>query len=123
MWRATVAVALVAALAGTADARRRVTTPAEKLGKAFTAYEDGNLAGAASELKGVKPDQLANPDYFYWLRGQVQLLDGHPRDAADDFRAVAKVKGTRFAADAAWRLADCLWDAGDHASAAKEYKK
>ena len=64
-------MALVAALAGTADARRRVTTPAEKLGKAFTAYEDGNLAGAASELKGVKPDQLANPDYFYWLRGQV----------------------------------------------------
>jgi soluble lytic murein transglycosylase len=127
MWRATVVVGLVVVSlvgqASTADARRRTTTPAEKLGKAYTAYEAGDLAGAATHLEGVRADRLVNPDYFYWLRGQVALLEGRPREAADDFRAVAKHPGTRFAAVAAWRLADCLWDAGDRTAAAKEYKK
>ncbi|KAB2891097.1 MAG: tetratricopeptide repeat protein, partial [Kofleriaceae bacterium] len=122
--RATVAAAaLVAALAGSAEARRRTATPAEKLGKAYTAYEAGDLAGAASHLKGVRATTLANPDYFHWLRGQIALLEGRPREAADDFRAVVKHPGTRFAAEAKWRLADCLWDAGDRAAAAKEYRK
>lgn len=124
MLRATVAAAaLVAALAGSAEARRRTATPAEKLGKAYTAYEAGDLAGAASHLKGVRATTLANPDYLHWLRGQIALLEGRPREAADDFRAVVKHPGTRFAAEAKWRLADCLWDAGDRAAAAKEYRK
>src|SRR5690606_33466592 len=113
----------VALLAGTADARRRTATPAEKLGKAYAAYDAGDLAAAASHLKGVRPAALVNPDYFHWLRGHIALLEGRPRDAANDFRAVAKHPGTRFADDAKWRLADCLWDAGDRAAAAKEYRK
>ncbi len=124
MWRATVvAGALLAASAGPADAKRRAATPAEKLGQAFTAYEAGDLAGAAARLKGVRADQLANPDYLWWVRGQIALLDGRPREAAEDFRAVSKHPGSRFAADAAWRLADCLWDGGDRAAAAKEYNR
>jgi len=122
--RATVAaLALVAALAGAAEAQRRAATPAEKLGKAYQAYEAGDLAAASSHLKGVRAGALANPDYFHWLRGQIALLEGRPREATADFRAVVAHPGTRFADGAKWRLADCLWEAGDRTAAAREYRK
>ena len=124
MLRATVAaLALVAALAGAAEAQRRAATPAEKLGKAYQAYEAGDLAAASSHLKGVRAGALANPDYFHWLRGQIALLEGRPREATADFRAVVAHPGTRFADGAKWRLADCLWEAGDRTAAAREYRK
>jgi soluble lytic murein transglycosylase len=124
MLRATVvAVALLAASATVAEARRAAPPPAERLGKAYAAYERGDLAEAAKQLRGLRSDQLVNPDYLLWIRGQIALVEGRPADAAADFRALAKVKGTRFAVDAAWRLADCQWEQGDRAGAARSYKK
>ncbi len=123
MWRATVVVVALLATTGDADAKRRAATPAERLGDAFTAYEAGDLVTAATRLRGLRPDQLANPDYLWWVRGQIALLDGRPRDAAADFRAIAKHAGSRFAIDAAWRLADCLWAQGDRADAANAYRR
>ena len=121
-----VVVALLAAAAassGVAEARRAAPSPAVRLGKAYAAYERGALDEAALDLRGLRPDQLVNPDYLLWLRGQVALLDGRPADAAADFRALAKIKGTRFAAAAAWRLADCDWEQGNKAAAARMYRK
>ncbi len=124
MLRATVvAVALLAAVAGSAEARRAPVAPAQRLGQAYAAYERGALDEAARHLRGLRADQLANPDYLLWIRGQVALLDGRPAEAATDFRALARLTSSRFAAEAAWRLADCLWEQGDRAGAASEYKK
>lgn len=124
MLRATVvAVALLVTAVGAAEAKRRAATPAERLGQAFAAYERGALDDAARHLRGLRPDQLVNPDYLLWVRGQVALLDGRTADAAADFRALGKLKGSRFAADVPWRLADCLWQQGDRAAAAREYRR
>ena len=109
------------ALAAPAAAQR--AKPADKLGKAFAAYQAGDLDGARAHLRGLAPAQLANPDYQLWVRGQVALLDGRPAEAAADFRALTKLTTSRFAAQASWRLADCLWAQGDRAGAAKAYAK
>ncbi|HVV88303.1 MAG TPA: transglycosylase SLT domain-containing protein, partial [Kofleriaceae bacterium] len=51
------------------------------------------------------------------------LLAGDAAAARPDFEALAKDKHSRFAADAPWRLADCLWLAGKRREAAAAYRK
>lgn len=117
-----VGAVMLAALAPAAPAAAQAATPAERLGLAIRAYEAGDLAAATASLRGVKSADLANPDYLWWVRGQIALLDGRPRDAAVDFKAIAGHRGSRFAAAAAWRLADCQWAQGDRAAAARAYR-
>ena len=113
-----VAGALLAAMPARAD-----DAAARQLGTAFAKYEAGDLAGARAALAGLAPDQLANPDYLLWVRGQIALLDGRPADAAVDFAALAATPGSRFARAAAWRAADAAWDQGQHADAARTYAR
>src|SRR5690606_13489545 len=39
------------------------------------------------------------------------------------FEKLGTIKGSRFAAQVPWRLADCAWAKGDRAGAAKQYAK
>ena len=112
-----IALGLAAAEASADDAA------AAQLGRAFAAYDVGDLIAARAALDGLTPDRLANPDYLYWVRGQIALLDGRADEATRDFTALAAIKDSRFARAAPWRLADAAWEAGRRADAAKAYAR
>ena len=114
------ALAAVALIATTSTAHAD-DAAARKLGAAYAAYDAGDLAAATAALDGLTAAQLANPDYFLWLRGQLGLLDGRPADAERDFTALAAMGDSRFARTARWRLADAQWEQGQHAEAARSY--
>ena len=61
MVRATVG-ALV--LWATVTAARADDDAARQLGRAFAAYDAGDLVGARVALANLTPDHLANPDYL-----------------------------------------------------------
>ena len=115
---AAMAGLLVIALAGTARAGA-----AERLGDAYRAYDAGDVDRAAKLLDALHDGDGRNVDYLHWLRGQVALLRGQPRDAMAAFQKLAKDGGSRFAASAPWRIADCQWELGQHAAAASAYQK
>ena len=117
-----VAIVAVASTAGAAP-KRVDATSARRLGEAFRAYDAGNLAAARKLLTGLDDKKLIAADYALWLRGMVALRSGDPVAAQPYFQRLQKLAGSQFAPQAAWRLADCAWDRGDRASAAKAYGK
>jgi soluble lytic murein transglycosylase len=103
-----------------------VATPARAddaslLGDAFRAYDASDLAKAQKLLAKIDDSKLANTDYVAWLRGMVDLRTGEPDAAETQFKKIGK--GSRFAPQVAWRLADCAWARGDRAGAAKDYAR
>lgn len=122
MVRAATIVVLIAgvALAGPPPARGDAL---HDLGAAYRAYDAGDLAGARNKLAGLDDRGLAIRDYALWLHGMVWLHGGEPTRAEAAFRQVARIAGSPFARQVAWRLADCAWDRGDHRAAARAYQK
>jgi len=116
--RALVAAAVIFVLAPAAHAGA-----AEQLGRAYEAYDRGDLDGAAAVLAKLDDKKLVNRDYVLFLRGQVALLRGDGALARTSFTALAKMKGSRFAGLAPWRLADADWIAGSRKKAAAAYAK
>jgi soluble lytic murein transglycosylase len=112
-----VAIALVA-LTSTA-----IAGPAQDLGDAFRAYETGDLTKAKAKLAKLDEAKLTNKDYLHYVRGMVLLRTGDPAGAKTSFDKLGKIKGSRFAREVPWRLADCAWAKGDRATAAKAYAK
>src|SRR4029079_13420806 len=92
---------------------------AAELGKAFTAYERGDLAAAHAQLAKIDLAKTVNKDYVLWLRGTIALRSDDPAAARTAFEALAKLTGSRFAREVPWRLADCAWARGDKAGATK----
>jgi len=116
------ALVIVAVLGSTALAKGHHGDPA-KLGEAFRAYDRGDLA-AAKKLVGALDDKdYANRDYVLWLRGMVALRTDDIATATKSFKDLGTIKGSRFAREVGWRLADCAWEKGDRAAAAKAYGK
>ena len=93
------------------------------LGAAYRAYDAGRLAEAAGKLAGLDDRSLAIRDYALWLRGMLWLRGGEHGRAEAAFRELARVPGSPFARQVAWRLADCAWDRGDRTAAARAYQK
>ena len=104
------------AASGHVDART-----AQRLGDAFRAYDNGDLAKAKQLIDQVG-DKPLNRDYALWLRGMIALRTNDPASAKAAFDKLGNVAGSRFAPQVAWRLADAAWLAGDRASAAKKYE-
>jgi len=97
-----------------------------ELGAAFRAYDAGDLATARSRLASLDDRGLAIRDYALWLRGMVALRSGDPARAEVAFRQLAKLPadaGSPFTRQVAWRIADCAWDRGDRAGAARAYEQ
>jgi soluble lytic murein transglycosylase len=92
----------------------------KRLGEAFRAYDRGDLV-TAGKLVGALDDKVPNRDYVLWIRGMVALRTGEAATAQKTFEQLAKVHGSRFAREVPWRLADCAWERGDRAAAAKAY--
>jgi soluble lytic murein transglycosylase len=96
---------------------------ARHLGDAFRAYDAGDLEGAKLQLAKLGDARLANRDYAWWLRGMVALRGGDAAAAQAAFDKLAKIGGSRFAPQVAWRLADVAWLRGDRDAAAKQYAR
>jgi soluble lytic murein transglycosylase len=106
-----------------AKARSVDATNAKRLGDAYRAYDDNDLAEAAVHLAKLDDTKLVNVDYALWLRGMVALRSGEPDEAKRAFDKLAKQGDSRFKRQVQWRLADCTWEQGDRAGAAKLYAR
>ncbi len=94
---------------------------AKRLGDAYRAYDANDLAEAGKLLGKLDDSKLVNTDYALWLRGMVALRSGEAAEAKRSFEKLAKIGSSRFAREVPWRLADCAWELGDRAGAAKQY--
>ena len=121
--RAALVVAALVAPAVAARPAAAAGDPARQLGAAFRAFDDGDVDAAWAALGKIAPDKLIHRDYYLWLRGKVALLRGQPKVAQTAFEALAKERGSRFAGDAPWRIADCRWALGDKTGAARTYER
>jgi soluble lytic murein transglycosylase len=116
-------VAVISLLLIIVPATARATPAAEILGRAYRAYDRGDLIEARREVSRITESEIINRDYLLWLRGQLLLLEGNGDHAQREFAQLARMKDSRFAAIAPWRLADGLWLAGKKAAAVKQYQR
>ncbi|MGN6109342.1 MAG: transglycosylase SLT domain-containing protein [Kofleriaceae bacterium] len=114
---------LLALAASLAAAPASAEPAAKDLGDAFRAYDQGDLERARQLAFRIDDKAIRNQDYLLWLRGMVGLRTGALDDARTAFDRLAKVRGSRFAREVPWRLADVAWARGDRAAAAKAYAK
>lgn len=105
-----------------ATPRGSAGAPARVLGDGFRAYDAGDLATAQRISDQLDP-HLANHDYALWLAGMVALRRGDAEAARRAFGKLAKLGGSRYANQVAWRLADTAWLAGDRQAAATQYAR
>jgi len=120
--RAIVWILVGFGLLGTAHARSRTASP-ETLRTVYAAYEAGDLERARQVLADVSDAGLHSLDYLLWVRGMVLLRTGDPDGAQRAFEKLGTLGDSRFAREVPWRLADCAWERGDRAGAAKRYAK
>ena len=119
--RALVIIALLGGLAEAKGPRPADPAAVKALGEAFRAYDAGDLERARKLVSGIADESVVDRDYLVWLRGMVALRTGETASAQKAFEALGKLHGSRFAREVPWRLADCAWDRGDKAAAAKAY--
>src|SRR5262245_49628147 len=100
-------------------ARHVDTATAKQLGEAYRAYDRNDLAAAQRHLAKIDDKKVIALDYLLWLRGMVALRTGDAASAKQAFERLAKLTPSSFAAQVPWRLADCAWDGGDRAGAAR----
>jgi soluble lytic murein transglycosylase len=118
--------AIVLGIAIAAFARGVAAKPADearRLGRAFAAYDRGDLDSAARLVRDIDERHVVNRDYVDWLRGMIALRTNHIDDAERAFHDLARRGGTRFGGEVPWRLADCAWARGDRVTAAKQYTR
>jgi soluble lytic murein transglycosylase len=93
------------------------------LGRGFAAYRAGEYHDAAKALRSALSDGVRNEDWAAFLLGESEFYDGDYKAARAAFERAEHGKGSRPALMAPFRVADCLWMAGDRAGAAKAYDK
>lgn len=93
------------------------------LGRGFSAYRAGDYATAAHVLANLSAHLPRNKDYALFLLAESQFYDGAYAKARTSFGDLAKLKDSRWAALAPWRVADCLWMEGRTAEAGAGYRK
>jgi len=113
---------ILAALA-TAAAAPPARGPVADLARGFLALRAGNYRESARALDGLSQRLPRNRDYALYLLGESLFYDGGYAKAASAFSQLAKIRPSRLAGIAAWRLADCQWMQGQHAEAAAAYRR
>lgn len=112
--------ALLALLAAASPPAKSAVSDLERGHRAFRA---GDYDAAARAL-ATAPARLAhNRDYGLYLLAESEFFAGRPDRARAAFSELARLKGSRFAAIAPWRVADCHWAAGRRAEAAAAYRR
>lgn len=119
-------IAVVGVVSGLVSPRGAQAAPRD-LGAAYRAYAAGDLDDARAKLVRYDSDgNAAVRDYALWLHGMIALRTGDPVRAETWFRqlqTMAIPEGAPFRRQIAWRLADCVWQRGDHRAAAAAYQK
>jgi soluble lytic murein transglycosylase len=121
--RCATALVAAAAILGSTAASVGATprSGAETLGHAYAADRRGDRAGALALAADLDAAALRNPDYADYVLAQAAALTGDHAAALTRFHRLAGRAGARFAAVAAWRVADCLWHLGRLDAASKAY--
>lgn len=87
------------------------------------AFRAGQYPEALRRLAAL-PGRLPHArDYILYLAAESAFYAGEAPRARALFSALARERGSRFAAIAAWRMADCLWTEGRRDDAARAYRK
>jgi soluble lytic murein transglycosylase len=103
---------------------RRPSAAASALGAGWSALDAGDYPTALRQASNaLKHKDLLNRDYALYVAGQAAFASGDFRVALGHFTALGQQKGSRFAASAPWRAADCRWELGEHQEARAAYKK
>ena len=89
--------------------------PGAALGRGFAAYRAGDYHEAAETLRSAIGKGLRNDDWALFLLGESEFYDGDYAAARGRFEKLARGHG-RPAQMAPFRIADCLWMAGDRAA-------
>lgn len=114
---------------GSAPAAQRTPTQAApdsalgKLGRAHAAFVAGDYDKARTLLDGLAERLPRVRDHALYLAAESAFFDEAPARARVGFEKTAALRSSRFAAPAAWRIADCLWAEGNRAAAAERYRK
>ncbi|MBI4511890.1 MAG: transglycosylase SLT domain-containing protein [Deltaproteobacteria bacterium] len=94
-----------------------------QLARARVAFEGGDYGLAYSLAAPLAGARLVNHDYAVYLAAQAAYLQGDRARALPLFRKLTGMTGSRFQPAATYRVADCLWDMGKRAEAAKRYER
>ena len=95
-------------------------TPLAELARGYAAYRAGDYATATRALSAASGHGLRVDDWAVYYLAESEFYEGKPAVARAHFERVARGKG-RPAELAPARIADCLWQEGDHAKAARAY--
>jgi len=99
-------------------------SPVSELGRGFRAYRAGDYKMAVSALEPLLGRGLRNEDWVLYLLGESELYQGDTAAARRHFERLAASKANGRPRELApWRIADCLWIAGDRAAAGAAYTK
>jgi soluble lytic murein transglycosylase len=98
------------------------TPGVSELGRGYAAYRAGDYHAAAQALRAAVAKDLRSKDWALFILAESQFYDRDYRAARDTFEKLAHGHG-RPAQMAPFRIADCLWMAGDRAKAAASYAK
>ncbi|MCP4447312.1 MAG: transglycosylase SLT domain-containing protein [Myxococcales bacterium] len=97
-------------------------SPATQLGDAYRAFEAGDFAEARKEATTIAAKRLRNPDYRLYVIAQSAYFEGDFSAALESFRELSKVRSSRLATRARWRVADALWQLDRKKEAAGAYE-
>jgi len=97
--------------------------PTEAFAQALDAFRAGDYPLAAGKLPALGRALPENRDYYLRFLAESQFYAAEFAKAAATFSELGKMRGSRFAALAPWRGADCLWMLGKREPAAQAYRK
>ncbi|HET6147206.1 MAG TPA: transglycosylase SLT domain-containing protein [Polyangia bacterium] len=112
-------LAVTVARAGPATA-----SPVQELGRGYRSYRAGDYKNAIAALGPLVGGGLRNDDWALYLLAESEFYQGDYPTARRHFERLAAQKSSgRPREIAAWRVADCLWMAGERAAAGTAYGK
>jgi soluble lytic murein transglycosylase len=95
-----------------------------ELRRGHEAFREGEYAEAARRLGGGLEARLPrSQDYVLFLAAEAEFYAGRPARARALFERLAGLRASRFAPEAPWRVADCLWEEGNRAAAVAAYRR
>ncbi len=94
----------------------------DRFARGVRAFRDGDYRQAADALSGIDARLPAVRDHILLLTAESEFYAGAPARARSLFAALAKVKTSRLAIGAGFRVADCLWAEGQHRQAGAAYQ-
>jgi soluble lytic murein transglycosylase len=95
-------------------------TPLAELGRGYRAYRAGDFATAVRALSAAADHGLRVDDWAVFTLAESEFYAGDLRAARGHFERATHGKG-RPAELAPSRIADCLWQEGEHGKAARAY--